>query len=164
MLDLEDFLGCGWSGGLWEKSGGDELAAEGGEHVEGGGFGFGAVPGCGGSAVCGVGGGVAVQGVPEDQQGVAEQPEHDGAFDGFLGAVAGLADAEDVLDVEEQGVDGPSGGVAGDDLLRGGGEVGGDQRDVVAAGRGGGASGVVEQDDADGVGAPGAPTTGGRVR
>ena len=70
MLDFEDFLVCRWSGGFREKLGGD---AEGGEHVEGGRFGLGSVPRCGGSAVCGVGGGVAVQAVPEDQQGMTDR-------------------------------------------------------------------------------------------
>ena len=53
--------------------------------------------------MCDVGGGVAVEVVPEDEQAVAERPEGDGPLDGFLDPVAGLPDAEDVLDVEEIG-------------------------------------------------------------
>lgn len=88
LLDFQDFLGCGWSGGGGQKSGGDDLVAECGEHVQGGGFGLGPVPRRGGPAMCGVGGGVAVAGVPDDEQAVAEQPERHGAFDGCGDAVA----------------------------------------------------------------------------
>ena len=59
LLDFQDFFGCGWSGGWWEKSGCDDLAAEAGEHVQGGRFGLRPVPRRGRAAVCGVGGGVA---------------------------------------------------------------------------------------------------------
>jgi hypothetical protein len=103
-------------------------------------------------AVGGVGAGLAVQCVPDDEQAMAEQSEGDGAFDGFGDAVAGLAYAEDVLDVEEGDFDAPAGGVAGDDLLGWCGEVGGDQREVIAAAP----AGVAQENDADGVGAPGA--------
>ena len=99
MLDFQDFFGCGWSGGCGEKSGGDDLAAEAGEHVQGGRFGLRPVPRRRGPAVCDVGAGVAVQGVPDDEQAVAEQPEGDGPFDGLGDPVAGLPDPEDVLDV-----------------------------------------------------------------
>jgi hypothetical protein len=49
---------------------------------------------------------------------VAEQSEWDGPLHGFRGAVVGLSGTEDVLDVEEGDLDGPSCRVAGDDLLR----------------------------------------------
>ena len=60
-----------------------------------------------GAAVCDVGGGVAVEGVPEDEQAMAEQSEGDGPLHGFLDPVAGLPDAEDVLHVEEGDLDAP---------------------------------------------------------
>ena len=104
---------------------------------------------------------MAVQCVPDDQQAVAEQPEHDGPLDGLADPVAGLPDTEDVLHVEEHDLDAPPGRVAGDDLLGGGGEVGGDQREVVAAAAR--APGVAQQDDADGVGAPGAVPQAGAL-
>ena len=54
---------------------------------------------------------VAVPGVPQDDQGVGGQAERDGAFDGAGGAVAGLADAEDLAHLAEDDLDGPAGGV-----------------------------------------------------
>ena len=98
-----------------------------GEHVQGGRFGLRPVPRRGHPPVCGVGAGVAVEVVPDDEQAVAEQPESNGARHGLGHPVAGLPDAEDVFHVEEGDLDAPPGRVAGDDLLRCGGEVGGDQ-------------------------------------
>jgi len=142
LLDFQDFFGCCWSGGCGEKSGCDDLATEAGEHVQGGRLGFRPVPRRDGAAVCDVGGGVAVEVVPEDEQAVAEQPEGDGPLHGLGHPVAGLPDAQDVLHVEEGDLDAPPRRVAGDDLLGCGGEVGGDQREVIAAGGAGRASGV----------------------
>jgi len=34
LLGFQDFFGCGWSGGWREKSGGYDLAAEAGGHVQ----------------------------------------------------------------------------------------------------------------------------------
>jgi hypothetical protein len=48
---------------------------------------------------------VAAQGVLDDEDAVTDQSERDGAPHGLGGAVAGLADAEDVLDVEEGDLD-----------------------------------------------------------
>jgi hypothetical protein len=50
---------------------------------------------------------VAVPGVPDDDQGVHEQGEGDGALDGAPDAVAGLAGARDVAGVGECLLDGP---------------------------------------------------------
>jgi hypothetical protein len=82
--------------------------------------------------------------------------EWDGPLHGFRDAVACFPDTEDVLDIEERDLDGPAGRVAGDDLRRCGGEVGGDQCDVVSVGGAGfgGSSGVGDEDDRYGVGAP----------
>ena len=60
-----------------------------------------------------------------------------------------MSDAEDVLDVEEGDFDAPAGRIAGDDVLGGGGEVGGDQCYVVAAGAGL-ACALAQEDDAGG--------------
>ncbi|HEU0090433.1 MAG TPA: hypothetical protein VFQ77_22700 [Pseudonocardiaceae bacterium] len=49
-----------------------------------------------------------------------------------LVTVCGLARCRGCLDVEDGDLDAPPGRVAGDDLFGGGGEVGGDQRDVIA--------------------------------
>src|SRR5580692_7242382 len=78
-------------GKCWRRS---WCAAELGEHVLEGGFGLGAVPGLGVAAGGDGGGVVAVAGVPDDDQGVQEQGERDGALDSAGGAVAGLAGAE----------------------------------------------------------------------
>ena len=94
-------LGCGVRGGTPGNAGGDEDAAELGEHVLEGGFGLGVVPGLGAAAGGGAGVVVAVPGVPGDDQGVGEQGERDGALDGAAGAVAGFAGAEDVAGVGE---------------------------------------------------------------
>jgi hypothetical protein len=50
-----------------------------------------------GAVLGGVGVVVAVDGVPGDQDAVAERAEGHGAFDGVAGAVAGLFDAQDVF-------------------------------------------------------------------
>src|SRR5215475_2695323 len=107
--------------------------AELGVHVGGGGVGFGAVPGAACAVVGDVVGVVAGGGVPADGEGLAGQAERDGAFDGFGGAVVGLADAEELFGVFDADLDGPATGVAGDGLGGGGVRVGGDQREVVAA-------------------------------
>src|SRR5215470_17734240 len=89
----EDGLGlCGGGGcgGTRGNAGGDEGAAELGEHVFEGGFGLGGIPGLGGAAGGDVGGVVAVAGVPGDDQGVGQQGEGDGAGYGGRGAGAGF--------------------------------------------------------------------------
>jgi hypothetical protein len=58
------------------------------------------------------------------------------ALDGFAGAVARVADAEQLLAVLEADLDRPAVAVALDDLGWGGSQVGGDQRQLVAAGLG----------------------------
>jgi hypothetical protein len=77
------------------KSGLEELAAELAEHVGDGGLG--AVPGAYLAAPADVTGVVAGAGVPGDQQGLDQEPEWDGALDGFLSPVAGVPDAQDLL-------------------------------------------------------------------
>jgi hypothetical protein len=99
-------LGCGTCGGTLGNAGGDQDAAELGEHVLEGGFGLGGVPGLGVAAGGGAGAVVAVPGVPYDDQCVDEQGERDGALDSAAGAVAGLAGAEDVAGVGEGLLDG----------------------------------------------------------
>ena len=101
LLDLQDFLGCGWSGWGWQKSGCDDLAAELGEHVPGGWFSLGPVPGSRGATLGRVGVVVAVEHVPHGQDAVTEQSERDSSLDCFLGPVAGLTDPEDVLDIKK---------------------------------------------------------------
>src|SRR5574337_1594179 len=86
---VSDYVGVG---PIWRsrgKSGGDEGAAELGEHVFEGGFGPLVVPGFGGVAAGEVVGMVAGHRVPDDHQGLHEEPEWHGALDGTLHAVAG---------------------------------------------------------------------------
>src|SRR6266498_5602822 len=109
------------------KPGGDEEAAELDDHVEVGRFGLGGVPGgvpAAGGDVVGV---LCGEGVPAGDQAVGDESEGDGVLDGAAGAVAGLAEAGDLFGVVEGDLDGPAGGVAADDGLGGGGQVGGDQ-------------------------------------
>jgi len=98
---------------------------------------------------------VSVQGVPEHGDAVAIQAEGDGALDGASGAVAGLADAEQVAGFAEGDLDGPAPGVPDDQVCRAGFPVGGDQGQVV----GGVGAVVAQQDHADGPG-----VTAGRRR
>src|SRR5271166_4998939 len=72
---VSDYVGVGsiWCGA--RKSSGDEGAAELGEHVFEGGFGLVVVPGLGGVAAGEVVGVVAGQRVPDDHQGLHEEPE-----------------------------------------------------------------------------------------
>ncbi|MGH4013815.1 MAG: hypothetical protein ACRDSL_07755 [Pseudonocardiaceae bacterium] len=72
---------------------------------------------------------------------MTEQAERDGPLDGLGDAVAGLADAEDVLDVEARDLDRPAGRVAGDDRFGCRVQVSGDQREAVARGGGGAVAG-----------------------
>jgi hypothetical protein len=97
--------------GTLGNSGGDKGAAELGEHVFEGWFGLGVIPGLCAAAGVDAGRGVAVPGVPGDDQGAGEQGERDGALDGAGCAVAGLAGAGDVAGVGEGLLDGPAGGV-----------------------------------------------------
>ena len=77
---------------------------------------------------------VAVDGVPGDREGHRQELEQGGAFDGELGAVAGLADAGLVFGFFETHFDRPTVGVALDELRGGGVKVGGDQRELVPEG------------------------------
>src|SRR5215470_1944132 len=112
---LLGLLGGGVCAGTRGNSGGDHGAAQLGEHVLEGGLGLGCVPGlvvaAGGEGVPGV----AVPGVPGDDEGGHDQGERDGALDGAAGAVAGLAGAEDVAGVGEGLLDGPPGCIPGDE-------------------------------------------------
>jgi hypothetical protein len=152
LEDGADLLGRGLARAVWRKPGGDHRPAQLDEHVLEGGLGLGPVPELGGAAVIDVGRVVAVAGVPDDGQGVHEQGERDGALDGVLDAVAGLAGAQDVAGVGERLLDAPPGGVPGHQGGRAGVQVGGDQSQVIAAG---GAL-VAGQDQPDGAGVPGA--------
>ena len=87
------------------KSGGDQDPAKLDEHVLEGRLGLGAVPGLGGAAVIDVSRVMAVPGVPQDDQGVHEQGERDGALDGAPDPVAGLAGAQYVAGVGERLLD-----------------------------------------------------------
>src|SRR5262249_48452920 len=126
------------------SSGGDHGAGQLGEHVLEGGLSLGCVPGlvvaAGGEGVPGV----AVPGVPGDDEGGHDQGERDGALDGAAGAVAGLAGAGDVAGVGEGLLDGPPGGVAFDQGGGRGGQVGGDQGQDAGV--------VAGEDDLDGAG------------
>jgi hypothetical protein len=141
--------GLGWAGG--QKSGGDDDAAQLGEHVGEGRLGLGGVPGGSPTPVGEVGAVVAVQGAPEHGDRVAVQAERDGAAHGVLGAVAGLADAEKVAGLGEGDLDRPAPGVSADQRCRAAVPVGGDQGQVVAGVR----AVVAQQDDADGFGVEG---------
>ena len=94
-------LGGGPGLGTFGNPGGDQGAAQCGEHVLEGRPGFAAVPGLAGAAVGDGLPAVAVPGVPGDDQGVDEQGERDGALDGAGGAGAGLAGAQDVAGVRK---------------------------------------------------------------
>jgi len=107
--------------------GGDEDAAELGEHVGGGRLGLGGVPGRAGAVIGDVGGVVPGGGVPGGGDGLAGELERDGALDGAGGAVAGLACAEDLPGVLDRHLDAPSGGIPLDQLRRAGVKIGGDQ-------------------------------------
>jgi hypothetical protein len=120
-------LGCGTCGGTLGNARGDQDAAELGEHVLDGGLGLGGVPGLGMAAGGDAGRAVTVPGVPDDDQGVDEQGERDGALGGAAGAAAGLPGAENVAGAGEGLLDGPPAGVAGNQGGGAGGQVGGGQ-------------------------------------
>ena len=121
------------------------------EHVLEGLLGLGPVPGLGGAAVIDVSRVVAVAGVPADDQGVDQEREWDGALDGALDPVAGLAGAQDVAGISERLLDSPPAGVAGHQRAGGSAQVGGDQGQVIAAG----GVLVAGQDQPHGAGVPG---------
>jgi len=104
--DGAGLLGCGLSLGTLGNPGGDQGAAQCGEHVLEGGGGLAAVPGLAGAA-----GGdglpaVAVAGVPGDDQGAGEQGERDGPLDGAANPGAGFAGARGVAGAGEGLLDG----------------------------------------------------------
>lgn len=92
--------------------------------------------------------------VPDDRQRHREELEGDGPLDGFLGAVARIADAEQFFAVFEGDFDRPAVCVALDDLGGTGVKVGGDQRELVA----GGLALVFDEDHARGGVGAAAPT------
>jgi hypothetical protein len=63
---------------------------------------------------------VAVLGVPDDRQAVADQPEQDGALDRAADAVAGLANAGVLAGLAEAHLHLPAGRVPFDQLGEGG--------------------------------------------
>jgi hypothetical protein len=99
--DGGDLFGFGVSCGTAGNAGADQDPAEPGEHVLEGGPGLGGVPGFGGAAGGDAGGVVSVAGVPDDDEGVDQQGERDGALDGAAGPGAGLPGARDVAGVSE---------------------------------------------------------------
>src|SRR6266496_4391544 len=118
----------------WQAGGNScvvEVAAEAGGHVGGGRGGLGEVPGALAAAPLDVGGIAGGSGVPGDEQGLDEEPERDGPLDGLAGAVAGVADAEDLLPGGVGGLDGPPPGVPFDGPGRGQGGVEGEDAQVV---------------------------------
>ena len=92
--------------------------------------------------------GVAGGGVPGDGDRLAGELERDDAFDGAGGAVAGLPGTEDLLAVFYRDLDGPSVGIAFDNLRGEGGGIGGDQGQVVP-----GLGLVADEHDGDRAGA-----------
>jgi hypothetical protein len=107
-LDLLNFCWGGGSGLSRVKLAGDDRAAELGEHVGERWGGLGEVPGGAGAVLVDVGGVVSVQGVPGDREGHREELEGDGALDGFLCAVARVADAESLFAFFEADLDRPA--------------------------------------------------------
>src|SRR5215210_5294874 len=86
---------------------------DGGEHVEEGRGGFGAVPGADRPA-----GGVALleaSGVPEQDEVVDDAGQRGGPGDGGRGLVLGILEAEELLLVVERDLDGPPAGIPGED-------------------------------------------------
>jgi hypothetical protein len=75
---------------------------------------------------------VSGRGVPDDRDRHAEELEGRGALDCVAGAVAGVSDDEQFFGFFVGDFDWPAVGVALDDLGGGRGEVGADQRDLVA--------------------------------
>src|SRR5450759_1922624 len=127
-----DFLWGGRLGVFVAILGGDDDATELGEHVEDRGLGLLPVPRGQLSRRCDVVGVVSGGGIPADSEGVYGERERDGAFDGGAQSVAGLADAADLLGVFDRDLDGPARGIPLDYLRGASGQVGGDQRHVVA--------------------------------
>ena len=94
-----DFCWGRFAGVTWPIFGGDEDAPELGDHVGGGGLGFGAVPGSSGPVLGHVGWVVTSGGIPDDGDALAGQGEGDGAVHGRGQPVVGLARAEDLFRV-----------------------------------------------------------------
>lgn len=89
---------------------------------------------------------VAVQRVPADREAHCQELEGDSPLDGFGGAVAGVADPEELFAVLEADLDWPAVGVALEGLDGSRFKLCGDHRDLLAVG-----SGVIPRDDhADG--------------
>jgi hypothetical protein len=113
---LEELLEGGSDQARWQKLGGEQLAAQSGEHVGQRRGALGVVPGGACPAGGDVGGGLAVLGVPADHQAQAPQPERDGPLDRRRGAVACLPDAHDLPALFEADLHAPPVGVPFDQL------------------------------------------------
>lgn len=72
--------------------------------------------------------GVSGAGVPQHGQAQADQPERHGRLHGNAGAVAGLADTQDLTGIGERDLDPPPSRVAGHKVFDRRWQVGGDQR------------------------------------
>ena len=128
-------------------------------HVLEGRLRLGPVPGLGGATVVDVGRVVAVARVPQDDEGVHEQGERDGALDGKPDPVAGLPGAQHVAGISERLLNRPPAGVTGHQRARGRGGIGGDQAQIIAAG----GVLVAGQDQPHGAGVPGAVPQAGQI-
>jgi hypothetical protein len=86
------------------------------------------VPRRAGAVGCEIGGGLAVVAIPDDQQAVAGQAEGHHTLHAALGAGARLPHPDQVAGLQEHRLDRPAVGVALDQRLRCGNQVGGDDR------------------------------------
>ena len=128
-------MGCDWPGVSAANLCGEDHAVELGEHVAYRRLGPGWIPRGEGSGCGDVVGMMACGRVPADDEDVHDEPEGDCAQHCLLDAVAGLADAAELLCVFDGDLDRPARRVAVNDLSDGGVDISGDERDVVAGGR-----------------------------
>ena len=133
QADDADFLWRGRSGVFPPKLRGDDHAAELGEDVEDRGLGLVPIPRGERAGRLDVARVVARRRIPAEREAVHDEPERDRALDGLLQPVASLPDTTRLLRVLDSDLDRPAFRVAPDDLGGTRGEIGGDERDVVAA-------------------------------
>ena len=92
--DDADLPGFGLTRAVWRKPGGDHRAAQLDQHVLEGRLGLGPVPGLAARRSPTSAGAVALPCVPDDDQGVHEQGEREGALDGVAAAQVVLGDGQ----------------------------------------------------------------------